>query len=95
MFDLTACSYNHLLLQYHNNKSYCPDCVGQEEVYELLVANEDDSIEGVLNLLRRERVWINYRGYSMVFDSPPFTGSDQDCQLYTSLFRSIRPMTAL
>ena len=84
-----------MLLQYHNNESYCPDCVGLEEFHEILVKNDDDNIKDVLDLLRKERKWIKYRDYSKVFDSQPFFSSDKDCQLYTSLYRSIRPSTAL
>ena len=77
-----------IILQYYNGDSYCPD-FDQETVYHILVANSHTSIEDVLNYLRLNIGWIQYWTYEEDFGVTHIDYSDDKCQLYTSLYKSV------
>ena len=60
-------------------------------MYQILVANDDvDNIEMVLVYLMRRKHWKIFANYPREFRvSHCIDYSDEKCQLYTSLFRSI------
>ena len=66
------------------------DFVGKQD--DALVLTGHDSIESVLTCLQDKITWISYKNYPKAFgtsNSSCVDYKDEECQLYTSLYRTL------